>query len=130
MLYVHTMQSFAELKSMNAMAIVADLLFTAKIQSAAREAGVEPLFPRTRQQIEEAIAAGSTNLVLVDLETRWVDTIEVIRHIKDETGEHTPTVVAFGPHLNTAKLQAASEAGADRVLTRSTFVTELRSLFG
>jgi hypothetical protein len=39
-------------------------------------------------------------------------------------------VVAFGPHVETAALESAQAAGADRVMTRGAFVRRLAEVVG
>ena len=114
---------------MRAIAVVADLLFQAKIRSAASAAGVDAAFPRSSDAIEEALAAGEDSvLVLVDLTTRWVDALRVIERIKSRSDRES-VIVAFGFHDDPERLQAAREAGADRAMPRSVFVKELGSFF-
>jgi len=104
-------------------AAVADLMFASRIRAAANAAGVECVFARSTEELEK-LAAGA-DLVLIDSETRWLDVPASVGALKAAA---VPEVVVFGPHVNGAALVAAREAGADRVLARSAFVTMLPEL--
>lgn len=98
-------------------AVVDDLYFQSRVRSAApREVRVTFL---TSAHAASEVSAFS--LALVDLDVRF-DAIEVIRQFK---GTSNAPVIAFGPHLDTEKRKRAKIAGADRVLAKSKFVTEL-----
>jgi DNA-binding LacI/PurR family transcriptional regulator len=101
-------------------AVVTDLFFISRIQSAAAAAGVRVRFVRPDGSIPE----GARRLALVDLDAS-VDVRAAIRRLK-EAGARS--IVAFGPHLDTESRKAARSAGADRVLAKSKFVTDLPSM--
>jgi CheY-like chemotaxis protein len=102
------------------LAVSTDLFFASRIRSAAGAAGCSVQFVSSL----EAAGAQIARLALVDLDAS-LDIAAVIGRLKAGGVE---TVVAFGPHLNTAARKAAREAGADRVLAKSKFVTELPRL--
>lgn len=108
------------------MAVVADLMFGSKVRGAAGHAGVDVTFARSAGALREA--ASGAAVILLDLETRWLDADPVIRELKADPATATVPVVAFAPHVRTDVLAAAREAGADRVLARSAFVRELPGL--
>jgi CheY-like chemotaxis protein len=102
-------------------AVVTDLYFQSRISAAAR------LAERSVRFVSAATALDSVNayrLVLVDLDA-GIDPLAAVRRLRDiDSGP----IVAFGPHVNTDLRKAAREAGADRVLAKSKFVTELPKL--
>jgi DNA-binding NarL/FixJ family response regulator len=100
-------------------ALVADLMFAARIRGAAPTAAVA-------QSLEALMkAAGSgTALVLVDLQAR--DAVAAIEQVRERAP--SARVVAFGPHVAEAALAAARSAGADRVMPRGAFVRELAAM--
>lgn len=107
-------------------AAVADLMFGSKIRGAAEHAGVDVTFVRSAVALTEA-AAGAA-MVVLDLETRWLEADAAIRGLKADPATAAVPVVAFAPHVRTDVLATAHEAGADRVLARSAFVRELPEL--
>jgi CheY-like chemotaxis protein len=101
-------------------AVVTDLFFQSRIAAAARAAGRQVRFVAS----ESAIDGTHGNLALVDLDAA-ADVLAMIRALK---AQGLDSVVAFGPHVDTEARKAARSAGADRVLAKSKFVTELPRL--
>lgn len=99
-------------------AVVTDLFFQSRVLAAARASSRRVRFVSTADQLR------SFRLALVDLDAR-APVPEMIRALKEKG--HGP-VVAFGPHLDTEKRKQARMAGADRVLAKSKFVTDLPRL--
>jgi CheY-like chemotaxis protein len=102
------------------LAVSTDLFFASRIRSAASAAACTLQFVSS----VETAGAQAARLALVDLDAA-LDISTVIRTLKASGVE---SVVAFGPHLDTARRKAARQAGADRVLAKSKFVTELPHL--
>lgn len=100
-------------------ALVADLMFASRIRGTAPAANVVQ-----RGDALPAAVGASTRLVLVDLHARGA--LEAIAALRQ--GGASSTIIAFGSHVETAALQAARDAGADRVMARSGFVRELPGL--
>lgn len=99
-------------------AVVTDLFFQSRISSAARHSG------RVVRFVTAGSDASGHALALVDLDA-GTDVLDAIRRLK--AGSSAP-VVAFGPHVDVAGRKAAREAGADRVLAKSRFVSELPAI--
>jgi DNA-binding NarL/FixJ family response regulator len=100
-------------------ALTADLMFAARIRSVAPEALAVQSLDRLL-----AVVGPVTRLVMVDLQAG--EAVEAVRRLR--TAAPGAEVVAFGPHVAEAALEAARRAGADRVLVRSVFVRELAQL--
>src|SRR5688572_19759482 len=100
--------------------VAADLIFASRIRAAADAAGVRARFARNDAELIDA--AADADLVIVDLDARWLDPSASIRRVKQEHGK---PVVAFVSHVRTDAIEAARAAGADRVLARSAFVQQL-----
>lgn len=113
-------------RSRTVVAAVNDLMFGSRIRGAAEQAGVRSVFVRTREDL--LLRAAEADLVLLDLETRWLDAPSAIRALKQDAATAPVTVVAFGSHVDGAALKEARAAGADRILARSAFVEALRDL--
>lgn len=101
--------------------VITDLFFSVRIRSAAVAAGRTVRFAGSLEDLTEAPTA---SVALVDLDAA-VDVPRAIRLLKERGALQ---IVAFGPHLDTEKRKAARTAGADRVLAKSKFVTELPAL--
>ena len=101
------------------LAAMDDLIFGVKIQEAARRAG-QPIEFTARPEVALAKArsfgaAGLGFRVIVDLNLRGVDTLELIRDLK----AIPVTVIAYVAHVQVELRRGAELAGADQVLARS-----------
>ena len=101
--------------------VLDDLLFTVKIADAAKRNGLQTQFVKT--EIDAlAAAAERPMLVILDLNANSVDPIGLIAKLK-ELGKIP--VIAFVSHVQGELKQRAHEAGADMVMARSAFSTNL-----
>ena len=103
------------------LAVVEDLLFTVKIADAAKRNGLQTQFVKNES---DALAAASQDpiLIILDLNANSVDAVDLIAKLKSAT--KTP-VMAFVSHVQGELKQRAHEAGADIVMARSAFSTNL-----
>lgn len=103
-----------------------DLIFSAKIVGTGSLLGLAIETASSIEQAQRLISAGSYRLVLVDLTSTHLGDPETIRRLR----ELAPDVpfVAFGPHVETARLKGAAEAGCAESLPRSRFVADLPGL--
>ncbi|HSK09560.1 MAG TPA: hypothetical protein VK911_08285 [Vicinamibacterales bacterium] len=102
---------------------VNDLMFGSRIRAAGDQAGARVVFVRSAAALAEA--GPGADLILLDLDTRWLDAPVAIAGLKEASAV---PVVAFGSHVDGEALKAARDAGADRVLARSAFVRVLPEL--
>lgn len=107
-------------------AAVNDLMFGSRIRSAAEHAGVTVVFVRTPADL--AARGAEADLILLDLDTHWLDAPSAIASLKADRVAAAVPVVAFGAHVDGEALIAARTAGAERVLARSAFVRVLPEL--
>ena len=109
-------------------AVVNDLMFGSRIRAAAQQAGVNAVF--VRNAVDLSAHASAADLVVLDLDTRWLDAPAAIASLRADPATAAVQIVAFGPHVDGDALTAARAAGADRVLARSAFVKLLPDLLG
>ncbi|CAN5751609.1 hypothetical protein BH23GEM9_BH23GEM9_11840 [soil metagenome] len=107
-------------------AVAADLIFGARIRGAAEQAGVHIDFARSQEALQ-TLAAGA-DLLLLDLDARWVDPASLIKMLREAPATFNIPIVAFVSHVRTDAIAAARAAGADKVLARSAFVRDLSVL--
>ncbi len=119
--YASVCLGYSETYMDDILAVVTDLFFQSRISAAAHAAGRRARFVL---EVAQDVTEGSFSLALVDLDAR-TDVLGAIRRLK--ANGNSP-VVAFGPHVDTEGRKAARAAGADRVLAKSKFVTELPRL--
>jgi CheY-like chemotaxis protein len=113
------------IKSRVALAVVDDMFFSTKIETAARHAGVSLIHAASPQELALGLEEVTPDIVLVDLNNKSLDPLGLIRRIKGDDRFALTTVVAFYSHVQTELEQAAAQAGCDRILPRSVFSKKL-----
>ncbi len=98
-----------------------DLMFSSKVTTAARGIGVPVQFVRQPADILPRVRALKPSLVIVDLAATRLRPLEAIAAINADPDLGGVRVVAYGSHVDSTGLRAATEAGADEVLARSAF---------
>jgi CheY-like chemotaxis protein len=108
------------------LAVVEDLFFTVKIADAAKRNGLDVQFVKTEKAALDAIEE-SPLVVILDLNVGSVDPVELIRRMKtSDAGK--PSIIAFVSHVQGELKQRAHDAGADMVMARSAFSTNLTQI--
>jgi len=109
-----------------------DLIFATKIHSTADAVGVvcrpardEAALQARLECVDDGKAHDPVDAVIVDL-TMGEPGLNLIRVAK--VHEAKPQVVAFAPHVEVRMLQAAEELGADQVMPRGAFASQLPQL--
>lgn len=100
-----------------------DLMFASRVKAAAEQAGLQ-------FRISGTLPADNAHLirfVVLDLSTRSGLTSEIV----GQCAERCPQakLIAYGPHVHTAKLDAARGAGIVNVMTNGQFNSQLPGLF-
>lgn len=110
---------------MKAMYLTGDLLFSSRVAGVAKQASAQL---RTIGSVAALLQAepADGDLVILDLTFAGLDVARDIPLIKQRF--ENAKLVAYGPHVHAAKLQAAAESGADLVLTRGQFDSQMASL--
>lgn len=101
-----------------------DLMFASRVKAAAESAGL--VFQFSGNLPEEN--TDSIRFVVLDLATRSGLTAEIVGQCEQRCPQ--AELIAYGPHVQVAKLTAAKEAGIPIVLTRGQFDQRLPTLFG
>jgi CheY-like chemotaxis protein len=108
-------------------AVLSDLMFTVKIQEAAKRAGLEAVFVTSR---ENAFARAREHplLLILDLNYAAVEPLELIRGLKQEEETAKIPLLGFVSHVETDLIQAARNNGCDKVMARSAFSQNLAAI--
>src|SRR5690242_20419810 len=108
-------------------AVLSDLMFTVKIQEAAKRAGLEPVFVKSQ---EEAIAQAKDNpaVMILDLNNTSADALEVITELKKDAETSKISLLGYVSHVQADLKQAAQEKGCDMVMARSAFSQNLPTI--
>ena len=110
------------------LAAVDDLLFSSKIRTTAKQAGVELTFARTPSEILEQARLLEPSLVIFDLNSIKAEPLETIAALKRDPGLASLRTLGFVSHVHTGLIEAARAAGVDEVMARSAFAGKLADI--
>ncbi|QDU37875.1 Response regulator receiver domain protein [Maioricimonas rarisocia] len=104
-----------------------DLFFTSSLRSAAESAGFAAEIDAmpNAQRFVPKLASEEYSAVVIDLESPGLDVSKVIEALP---AEPRPRTIAFGPHVQVARLEAARQAGCDHVVSRGQISANLATL--
>jgi CheY-like chemotaxis protein len=108
-------------------AVLSDLMFTVKIQEAARRAEVEPVFVKSE---DEALAEARQNpaVIIIDLNNSALNALDVVTKLKRDEVTRNVSLLGYVSHVQTDVKQAAEERGCDLVMPRSAFSHNLAAI--
>lgn len=98
-----------------------DLLFLSKITGIAQSLGYQVEAAGMPQGLIKA-AVGGYACIFLDLSLQPLKVAEIFKVLRDNP---PPPVIAFGAHVDTARLQEARDAGCRAVVPRSLFNVQL-----
>jgi DNA-binding NarL/FixJ family response regulator len=113
---------------MPVLAAVDDFLFRSKIRAVAKHVGVEVQFAQTPEEILAQARALKPALVILDLNSAKADPVATIAALKADAGTAGSRTIGFASHVHVDLIDAARKAGADQVLPRSAFATNLADI--
>ncbi|HEU0120661.1 MAG TPA: response regulator [Bryobacteraceae bacterium] len=108
-------------------AVLDDLFFTVKIMDAAKRAGLEIVFVKDEEKVL-ALARELPALIIFDLNAHCVNAVDLIQQLKRQPETKELSLIGFVSHVQIDLKQRAQAAGADAVLPRSTFSTNLPAI--
>ena len=103
-----------------------DLMFQSKVSGAVRNAGKQLVVDRTVERLVERSDSNAVKLALIDLSLATLDLEPAIKALREAFCN--ATILAFGAHVDVARLEEAHRAGADTVLTRGQFDRDLSEI--
>jgi len=103
-----------------------DLIFSTKVTSTARALGLEVSVAADLVRAAELCRDKRPGCVFIDLGVPDLDITAAVSQLRSTMG--TVPTVAYGSHVDKARLDAARAAGCDEVLPRSRFSAELSAL--
>ena len=116
----------------DAIALIDDLFFLAKVHETAKHTGVTLETAATGEQLLKAAAASPSALILVDLNARK-GALEAVEHLCAANGAadgqaKLRRVIAFLSHVQTDLAERARAAGCQDVMPRSKFTQNLAEI--
>ncbi len=131
------MKNSAGIKTPLVMAWVSNLMFSPRIESAARNLGFEvklieqaadllgAAMPGSRNTFMDRITHDAPAIVICDLDDDAIPWEEWINWLRTASSTRRIPVICFGSHKDVETLKRAKSAGADAVLARSRFFSSL-----
>ena len=102
-------------------AVVDDMFFATKINSAANIAGRQIERVKSREHLEQEVSDYFPSLVIIDLNSNRLDPLQTIEFFKSRPELNSIPIVGFVSHVQTELIRLAQSAGCDYVLPRSAF---------
>ena len=109
-------------------AAISDLFFTVKVIDAAKKAGRKAKFVKALEPALASLRDNNSTLLVVDLNCRDMDTVELIRAVKSDPALSQVRTLGFLSHVQEDLKQRAVEAGCDQVVPRSVFSDRVNDL--
>jgi PleD family two-component response regulator len=108
-------------------AVLSDLMFTVKIQEAAKRAGLEVVFVKS---LKSAMAEAKDNpaVMIIDLNTTALNALEFVSTLKSGSETSKVSLLGYVSHVQADLKQAAQEKGCDTVIARSAFSQNLPTI--
>jgi len=112
----------------DAIALIDDLFFLAKVRETAKQTGVSLETAATGEQLLKAAAGSPVALILVDLNARQ-GALDAVEQLCATNGAGNPRqVIAFLSHVQTDLAERARAAGCREVMPRSKFTQNLAEI--
>ncbi len=109
-------------------AVLSDLLFTVKIQEAAKRAGVDAVFVNLQADALR-LAKEKPALMILDLNDAKAEPLRLIAELKGSEETKGIPLMGYVSHVQVEVRRAAQEAGCDVVVARSAFLQALLGRF-
>ena len=102
-----------------------DLIFSIKINTAAKSLQADVYFERSGDKILETIREKRPALVIFDLNSARLRPLDAILALKRDPDLSATKTLGYVSHVDTATIETARAAGIDQVMARSAFVDQL-----
>ena len=106
-------------------AVLSDLMFTVKIQDAAKRADVDVVFVNSPH---DALAQAKLGPAAMILDLNHGAPLDLIGKLKDDEQTRGIALLGFVSHVQAELIQAARAKGCDRVMARSAFSQNLQAI--
>lgn len=109
------------------LAVVSDLFFVAKINEAAKRAGLTVQYSTQEKEVMER-AKDKPLLIILDLNFEAVHPVKLISKLKANAESKPITLIGYVSHVDGELKQKAQESGCNMVMPRSAFSVNLPQL--
>jgi PleD family two-component response regulator len=111
------------------LAVLNDLFFTAKINDAAKRAGISVEYVTDGTVAMERAKSDQPMLIVVDLNFDAADPIKLLSKLKSSAATKGISTLGYLSHIQGELKQKAHETGCDMVLPKSAFSLNLSQIF-
>ena len=108
--------------------VVDDLMFTSKINAAAKALGRDVAFERAPDNVVARIRRDGPSLVIFDLNSKRLRPLDAIGALKADPDLRATRLIGYVSHVDADTIAAARQAGIDEVLARSAFTERLAEI--
>ena len=108
-------------------AVVEDLMFTVKINDAAKKVGLPVEFVKSETDLLAQIAERPA-VIILDLNCNVVNPLKLIGKLKDDDDHKGISLIGYLSHVQGELKKQAHDAGCDIVMTRSAFSQNLPAI--
>jgi PleD family two-component response regulator len=109
------------------LAVLDDLLFTVKINDAAKRSGMEVQFLKAEEDVLEG-AKSNPSLIILDLNFGSVEPLRLISKLKANPESKQISLIGYVSHVQGELKQRAQDEGCDMVMARSAFSQNLQQI--
>lgn len=110
------------------LAAVDDFLFRSKIRATAKQVGVDMAFAADADEMLAKARELKPSLLIFDLNSAKTDPIPTIAALKADPSTAGIRALGFVSHVDTLTISAAKRAGADEIVARGAFATNLAEI--
>lgn len=110
---------------MSLLLLSTDLMATSKVSAATKLAGVVMTSITPAKALAESNLS-TPDLIAIDLTAPISDISGLVATLRDKVP--SAKIIAFGPHVHEAKLEAATQAGCDQVMPRGAFHKQIDTI--
>lgn len=110
------------------LAVLSDLMFTVKIQEAAKHASMDVVFVSSSANALSQAQLMNPAAIILDLNCNSVNPLELIGALKSDPKTKAIELIGYVSHVQTELRQAALDKGCDMVVARSAFSQNLPSI--
>lgn len=103
-----------------------DLMFSSRILSTAQAAGLSLTTVMSAAALANQLVGDPIGLVIIDLASPGADVAAIAAQVRAVSPR--ARIVAYGPHVDHARLEAAARAGCDQVYSRGQFMQDSPAL--
>ena len=112
------------LGAMRVLLLTSDLAVSSKVAGAAERQQAALVVAADVENAGAAASEALYDLAILDLSIPRLDVRRIVERLKAQP-QPPRSILAFGPHVHEGLLQAARDAGCDRVLSRGQFYAQL-----